>query len=331
MKRPASLFDRTMATDQQLPQNDPELLLAQQLGSSLEQGASFADLNDPLIDQLIAIKNKELATYAMPASVSGNIWNQISEQTKQRKANVTPLFNRTSTYAWASAAVVLIAAFIGFYWMQMQPQIELLAQSESTIEQVTLQDGSEVTLRPHSKLFVDRSSADRSYRIEGEAFFDVVSKPEAPFTVDANFGTVTVLGTRFNLSNWGGKAVVYLEEGRVSFSSNQTDDAVILQPGQASEITENELQLLTESNAEEFTDWQSNSLVFNGTNPAEVVNEINQHFGVIVNIDQLQDRSEITGTLILDSVTQTLDDLGLVLGGTFRSVNANEYEFISME
>ncbi|MBO6795167.1 MAG: FecR domain-containing protein [Balneolaceae bacterium] len=320
-----------MATDQQLPPNDPDLMLAQEIEASLNTGSSFADLGNPLIDQLIAIKNKELATYSIPATVSDNIWNQISKQTTQRKANVTPLFSRTSTFAWASAAVVLIAAFIGFFWLQMQPQLELMAQSESTIEQVTLQDGSEVTLRPYSKLFVDRSSTNRSYSIEGEAFFDVVSNPDSPFTVDATFGTVTVLGTRFNLSNWGGKAVVYLEEGSVSFSSNQTDEAVILQPGQASEITKSELQLLSESNAEEFTDWQSNSLVFNSSDPAEVINEINQHFGVIVNIDQLQDRSEITGTLILDSVTQTLDDLGLVLGGTFRSVNANEYEFISME
>ncbi len=320
-----------MATDQQLPQNDPDLLLARQLGYSIDQGASFAELNNPLIDQLMAIKNKELASYTMPASVSENIWNQISNQTKQRKANVTPLFNRTSILAWASAAVVLIAAFIGFYWIQMQPQLELLAQSESTILQISLDDGSEVSLRPHSKLFVDRSTTHRSYRIEGEGFFDVVSNPKAPFTVDATFGTVTVLGTRFNLSTWGGKAVVYLEEGRVSFSSNQTDEAVILQPGQASEISDRQLQVLAVSNAEEYTDWQSNSLVFNSSDPATVVSEINQHFGVMVNIDQLQDRSEITGTLILDSVTQTLDDLGLVLGGTFRSVNANEYEFILME
>jgi transmembrane sensor len=320
-----------MATDQQLSQNDPDLMLAMQLGTILEQGSPFSALNNPLIDQLITVKENELADYVMPVSVSDNIWNQINQKTEPKQANVTPLFSRSSAFAWASAAVLVIAAFIGIYWMSMQPQLELVAQSDSTILEITLDDGSEVTLRPFTKLYADKSSTDRTYRLEGEAFFDVVSDADAPFSVDATYGTVTVLGTRFNVSDWGGKAVVYLEEGRVSFASNQTGEQIVLEPGQASEISTDMIQLLTEADAEQYTDWQSNRVFFDNSDPQQVINEINQHFGITITINQLEDRSEISGTLMLESIQQTLDDLGLVLGGTFRTVNANEYEFISME
>jgi ferric-dicitrate binding protein FerR (iron transport regulator) len=321
-----------MATENNLPNNDPDLILAQKIGASIESGSLFSEINDSLIDQLLDYKESELNASSISASISDSIWNQIENETKKQPAKITPLFARPSTFAWASAAVILITAFIGFYWITLQPQVELVAQSGPDIEVIILDDGSEVTLRPNSSLSRIKSSENvRSYRLEGEAFFDVASYPTSPFSVDGNQGTVTVLGTRFNLSTWGEKSIVYLEEGSIAFTSNLTGEEVRLSSGQSSQVQEGEIELLSQANADQFIDWISNTIVFNGNSPDEVIYEINQHFGVTINIDQLLDRSGIDGSLQLESINQTLDDLGLVLGGTFRQISDNEFEFISME
>ncbi len=321
-----------MTTENNLPNNDPDLILAQTIGIAIESGSSFSEINDPFIDQLLGYKESEVSASSISTSTSDSIWNQIEAETKKHPAKIIPLFARPSTFAWTSAAVILIAAFIGFYWITLQPQLELVAESGPEIEVITLDDGTEVTMRPNSRLHRKSTRRNtRSYALEGEAFFNVVSDPNAPFSVDGNQGTVTVLGTRFNLSTWGEKAIVYLEEGRVSFTSNESGDELILSPGQSSQVRQGTIELLADANAEQFTDWISNTIVFNGNSPEEVIYEINQHFGVTITINQLQDRTGIDGSLRLDSVTQTLNDLGLVLGGTFRQISDNEFEFISME
>lgn len=319
-----------MSTEQQLPNSDPDLILAKQIGSAIDSGSDFAEIENPLVDLLLDFKKEELEK-TISSSTSESLWAHIQSETINKPAKITPLFARSSTFAWASAAVILIAAFIGFYWITLQPQLEFVAESGNQIEVVTLTDGTEVTLRPNSKL--ERIVTDdlRTYKLNGEAYFDVVSNPESPFSVNGIHGTVTVLGTRFNLSTWGNKAVVYLEEGRVSFSSNDTDDEIVLNPGQSSYIENGMIELLENATASEFTDWISNTIVFNSSSPEDVIYELNQHFGVTITIEQLQNRSTIDGSLRLDSINQTLDDLGLVLGGTFRQISTNEFEFISME
>ncbi len=319
-----------MSTEQQIPNSDPDLILAKQIGSAIVSGSDFAEIENPLVDLLLDFKKEELEK-TISSSTTESLWAHIQSETINKPAKITPLFARSSTFAWASAAVILIAAFIGFYWITLQPQLEFVAESGNQIEIVTLTDGTEVTLRPNSKLERIVTDDSRAYKLNGEAYFDVVSNPESPFSVNGIHGTVTVLGTRFNLSTWGNKAVVYLEEGRVSFSSNDTDDEIVLNPGQSSHIENGMIELLESATASEFTDWISNTIVFNSSSPEDVIYELNQHFGVTITIEQLQNRSTIDGSLRLDSINQTLDDLGLVLGGTFRQISTNEFEFISME
>lgn len=321
-----------MATENTLPLNDPDLILAQTIGAVIDSGSSFSEIENSLIDRLLVYKEIELSSSTVSTSITNSLWENINAKTRIQPAKITPFFARPSTFAWASAAVILVAAFIGIYWITLQPQLNLVAQSGSQIEVITLDDGTEVTMRPNSTLHQKNTHKnERAYLLDGEAFFDVISDPNTPFSVDGSYGTVTVLGTRFNFSTWGEKAIVFLEEGRVSFTSNSNNEEIILTPGQSSQVQQGSINLLSQRDAEQFTDWISNTIVFNSSSPEEVIYEINQHFGVTININQLQNRTSIDGSLRLVSITQTLDDLGLVLGGTFRQISENKFEFISME
>lgn len=317
-----------MTTNNLLPETDPDLQLARSLGRLLDTGQPFSQLNDALLTPLLQFKNDELqAIDQLPDT--NRLWDSINQQTAPRKATITPLFS-TRTLAWASAAVIVLAAFIGIFLMNQQPDIELVAQSGSTIEHIILEDGTDVTLRPNSSLFKTNKS-DRAYSLTGEAFFDVVKDPDSPFTVAGSQGTITVLGTRFNVSTWGDRTTVYLEEGSVRFEETSTGESVLLKPGESSEIINGSLSVPAPANVDTYTDWISNTIFFQSSSPEEVIAELNQHFGVRIDITQLADQSGIDGTLRLDSINQTLSDLGIVLGGTFRQTAENEYEFIPME
>lgn len=319
-----------MATEQQLPENDQDLQLARSIGQVLDSDSDFSELKDMLVDQLVEFKTRELSGYELQTPNSSSIWDAIESQTRP-KAKVLPLYQRPIAYTWAAAAVLLIAAFIGFYWISLNPTPQLVAQSDSVIQKVTLEDGTEVTLRPYSELYELASSETvRSYSLNGEAFFDVTSDASRPFSVEAGNGLITVLGTRFNVSSWGSSTKVYLEEGSVRFE-NSEQNAVILEPGQRSELIGGIITNPENTSADEYTDWLSNTIVFNASNPEDVVAEIGQHFNISINLNQLDDASTLDGTLRLDSIAQTLEDLGLVLGGTFRETSANEYMFIVLD
>ena len=55
------------------------------------------------------------------------------------------------------------------------------------------------------------------------------------------------------------------------------------------------------------------------------------HFKATIDISGMQNTSElISGTIALDELSTTLNDLGVILGGTFREVNSNSFTFIPL-
>ncbi|MBO6623070.1 MAG: FecR domain-containing protein [Balneola sp.] len=322
-----------METKDLLPENDQDLLLAKQLDSALQSGEGFSSIQDPLIQSLLAYQNKEHDQIDALSSESSEIWDKVFSETKpQKKARITSLSTRkTNTWTWATAATVLLAAFLGIFWFTNLDNPVLVAQSGNAIESVILADGSQVSLRPNSSLYeIELSDSKRSYELEGEAFFVVAKDANKPFSVTSDNGIVTVLGTQFNLSTWGNETKVFLEEGSVRLEDLH-QNSVILKPGEKATISQNLLSNASPADAEEFKDWLNNEIVLKSTPVSQVINELEHHFQVTIDISGMQNTSEpISGTIALDELSTTLNDLGIILGGTFREVNSNRFTFIPL-
>ena len=81
---------------------------------------------------------------------------------------------------------------------------------------VVLTDGSMVKLNTNTKIKVDFSNQDRSVTLDyGQAYFIVAKDKARPFTVYFDNGTVTALGTEFEVYDKGLEVVVSLLEGTV--------------------------------------------------------------------------------------------------------------------
>lgn len=215
---------------------------------------------------------------------------------------------------WGSvsvAAAVLVLVLVPRVLSPASGQlVASAAQEQGTFETA---DGSTVVLRPHSSLFqVD----DQTYRLEGEAFFDVTHNPDRVFAVATEAGTVQVLGTRFNVAAIGEQTSVYLESGRVRFDTGE--EARELVPGQ--QLAHRSGTPLSDPEASdglEETDWIRGELSFDSRPAGSIASELARHYQIRIDLPGTLRGESMSGTLLLQSQAQALEDFGLVLGGRF--------------
>lgn len=116
---------------------------------------------------------------------------------------------------WAGAAAVLAVVVLagGWSYSALSPDYETrIAQ----VRQLTLADGTSVTLGARSAMDVHFTRDERTVRLSGgEAFFTVTSDAARPFIVQAGDKEVRVVGTRFNVNYDGQRVHVGVEEGIV--------------------------------------------------------------------------------------------------------------------
>lgn len=236
---------------------------------------------------------------------------------------------RTPAWVWMSAAAAVVLAGIVALLTLGGPDAELVAAAGAERTEYTTADGSVVTLRPYSNLYqVDASGSDVRYRIEGEAFFDVVERDEGTFAVEAGTALVEVLGTRFNLSTWGEGTAVFLEEGRIRFSHLTTGGAVTLDPGQSSRAAAGGVAAPVDEAPDVYLDWLSGAVAFEQRPARLVAAELEQHFDIDLDIPEAPGVETLSGRILLTDPASSLDDLGQVMGGRFVEAGPDVYRFV---
>jgi len=175
----------------------------------------------------------------------------------------------------------------------------------SGVSTVTLRDGSAVRLGPRSRLQVMSHGANREVRLEGRAFFAVAHAPEHPFRILTSAGTVTALGTRFDLSATGDNLSVALLEGRVVLSTPGSE--LTLKPGQATRVVDGTaLPVGRIPDRDRLLDWAGNFLAFQETPLGEAALEIERLYNVRISItDSALSNRTVTATF----ADRTLDEV----------------------
>ncbi len=156
----------------------------------------------------------------------------LGEETVQHHITSRQLFLRI-----AAAILVIVAVGIPSVYFAVQN-----APATATIEHnsvdgvltVDLPDGSRVFLNKGARLNYKRSFEEkREIKLRGEGYFDVMSNPKKPFSVNTGRVVVTVLGTSFNIKESENREVeVFVESGSVQVSMDEINESIILKPGQ---------------------------------------------------------------------------------------------------
>lgn len=158
--------------------------------------------------------------------------------------------------------------------------------------QIVLSDGTIVHLNSGSYLKYPVSfstSSNRRVYLEGEAYFDVAKNTEQPFVVTVDNLDVTVLGTKFNISNYPEELNIntVLVEGKIKLTVNDTDkkalDNIILLPSQMASKLKNGSEIITANvNTAIYTAWRTGSLNFRATPFNQIIKRLERKFNVTI-------------------------------------------------
>lgn len=188
--------------------------------------------------------------------------------------------------------------------------------------QVNLPDGSKVWLNSMSSLKFPTSfqGIERKVELTGEAYFEISSffknNVRLPFKVlsgTARGGQqVDVLGTHFNISNYGNEssAKTTLVEGRVSITNLKTNAVNLLSPGQQA-ILSGENSRITRADLEEALAWKNGNFMFNNLGLADIMKELERWYDVKVDYSNIPD-TRYHGSISKNvSISQVLNMLEL--------------------
>ena len=157
--------------------------------------------------------------------------------------------------------------------------------------QIQLADGTSVWLNSGSRLQfpVNFNSERRMVKLEGEAYFEVVTDKKKPFVVQTLGLEVKVHGTSFNVTSYANEAKdeVALLSGSVKVAGLGGSNEIALQPGQKIVYTRSERLFTGPLNTDMATEtaWRDGKLVFDDLSISEIAKKLERRYGVSIRID----------------------------------------------
>lgn len=207
------------------------------------------------------------------------LWEKI--QTGQHAKGATPRKLRLllPLAVAASMAVLLIARFLMTDdTLSIQTTI-----GESLV--YTLPDASTVTLNAQSSIRFDPDKwpEKRFLELQGEAYFEV--RKGSSFEVLTPDGTVTVLGTAFNVFAREGAFKVVCFEGKVRVAAKNQSEAVVLDPGMGVQLTGGTFASFSAGKNPKGPAWQRGLFEFDNQPLSVVFDELQRQFDVLIQAD----------------------------------------------
>ena len=245
-------------------------------------------------DAVGALWNDTAPSAVVPALTAEQGWLQMETRLGLDSSTKLVKAERKSVTRWqrrwrpvlVTGLAVASLTLVWFIQKSMNPPMpwQSAVTKEGQRSQLTLSDGSMVTLNSSSRLrFPNRFKGEvREVYLQGEAFFEVKSESR-PFVVLTDQAKTTVLGTKFIVCSREETTRVLVASGRVRVESDSPEENVILNPGEMSEVSAHADPSPPQSvDVDEALGWISGRIHFERTPLAEVLTELERHFGVEV-------------------------------------------------
>lgn len=224
--------------------------------------------------------------------------------------------------AAAAAAVLLAVVLTGPVEVIAPPRADYITET-AEIRDITLADGSEVTLGARSSIDVDFSAAERRVTLaSGEAFFSVTSNPARPFFVVADQAVVRVVGTRFEVRRAADRVRVAVAEGTVEITVEETPadapspaPATVLTAGQQLvAVRDQPVEPVRAIDSTTPGAWREGRLYYEDASLIEVISDANRYYDGQIDLatDAIGELS-ITGSFRTDRIESMLSTLEQIL------------------
>ena len=235
---------------------------------------------------------------------------------EERSLSQKPKVIKLSSFIKVAAAAAIIL-LVGYIYTPSLPQTfnTQLAQKET----VELPDNSNVILNENSQLSFKKGNWDknRSLQLDGEAYFEV-SKGNV-FDVLTNHGTVSVLGTRFNVYDRDNRFEVVCYEGLVGVT--HMDNYMELSPGEKVYLENGALVADKKYTAQ--PSWIHNESTFKNVKIEAVLQELKSVYSINLITENIDVDLRYTGSFTNRDLESALQTITLPLGLNYAIENKN--------
>lgn len=296
--------------------NEEEVRLVEKWFAELNN-STYSDMPESELDENLNV-------------IKGKIYEQIGK-------NSRPRIRIISWISVAASLIILLSISLSFFRWKTKEQnnkISLVTKDKvleknaggwviittgrGVTKKITLSDGSNVVLNASSKIRypLKFSGSKRPvYLEEGEAFFSVAKDKTKPFTVYTSKFATTALGTAFNIR-------AYQEENNVSISllhgkvkiddlakKGKENTSKILMPHQQLVLNKQSKVVIKQNFSEEsnIVGWKDGVLAFNNSSATEVINNIENHYDVVIDNQSSHTNWNYTGAFKNESLKEVLE------------------------
>lgn len=273
--------------------------------------------------------------------ILGNIYREIKIDENQNKSKNRTLI-RTVNFLTKIAAILFIPLIILYVSNTnlRDTQLEQIAYTEiysppGARTMFYLPDGSHGWLNGDSYLkFPERFQGNkRNVILKGEAFFDVVTNPEKPFTVSGKYFIIVATGTSFNVSAWDDvpETEVVMVEGKVDVyftRNNERNKVSSLSPGQLLHFVPSKTgNYIQDVDIEKYISWTEGRLIFREDPFSEVVERLNRWYNVnIVIKNEILESYEYVATFEDETLDEVLRMLTISAPISYRELKRTQKE-----
>ncbi len=227
---------------------------------------------------------------------------------------------------WETAAAVLLLPLAGFtaylafaHWGEpaVQPGEVSLSAPYGSVVRASLPDGTAVCLNSGSSLSYSTlypTAEGRTVRMEGEAYFDVVSDKSNPFTVRLGDGTdITATGTSFNINAYDPSRLrVTLVEGVLDVGCSGTRHN--LAAGEQLVRSGDGVRCGNAGDLVRWISWKDDILAFRGDDMAYVFSRLSDIFNVSIEVtDKKIENMKLRATFCDEKIGEIMSLLEQVL------------------
>ena len=238
----------------------------------------------------------------------------------------------------AVAAVLVLGLLLGGLFQNdffsLQSQVESFSVPMGSRSQLTLADGTMVSLNSDSRLELckDFSAQKREVSLIGEGYFEVKSDKKHPFTVKTAKFDVTVTGTKFNISSYATdqKISATLAEGKIELSTIN-HNTIELSPGQKISFDQQSMEpQLEQADVTSELAWVTGEFIFKEIPFPDLIKRLERWY----NVKLVYENSEFNSMVYSGSfknqetIWQVLDALKLTTPIDYKKKKFREFELI---
>jgi ferric-dicitrate binding protein FerR (iron transport regulator) len=228
-------------------------------------------------------------------------------------------FTRRYPLAIAASVSLLIVAVYFSIRLFLPNQVQTGIGEYKVVE---LPDHSKITLNAASSISYNPISWywNRQVMMEGEAFFEV--EKGSDFVVNTSRGTVSVLGTSFNILDRAENFEVSCKTGKVSVRTAK--DEVFLLADEKVKINELNGKLVKSSPEHiNVATWKEGYFHFDAENLNNVLREFERQYGVNIHLNK-DEELLFTGYFEIKDLNNSLETVCSAFGLTYRQTEARD-------